>query len=85
MQHLTFEEKISVIMAEIQDLKKILSSFKLVSKELEMYTIKEACEKLNLSRTTFDRYRKDGKIVVSKVMGKNYVTSAAIEMYLNGN
>jgi len=85
MENLTFEQKIDVILANIQALNKLLSGFTPLAKQVEMYTIKEACEKLNLSRTTFDRYKNEGKIVVTKVLGKNYVTSAAIEMYLNGN
>lgn len=85
MENLTFEQKIDVILANIQALNKLLSGFSPSAKQVEMYTIKEACQKLNLSRTTFDRYKNEGRIVVTKVLGKNYVTSAAIEMYLNGN
>lgn len=82
MQNLTFEQSVLVDLAEI---KALLLKLGAVEKAVEMYTIKEACRKLNLSRTTFDRYKNDGKIVVIKVLGKNYVTSAAIETYLNGN
>jgi excisionase family DNA binding protein len=84
MESQTIDEKFSLILAELQSIKRVLSLHN-SAKEIEMYTIKEACEKLNLSRTTFDRYRKDGKIVVSKVMGKNYVTSQEIKTYLDGN
>lgn len=84
MESQTIDEKFSLILAELQSIKRVLS-LRNSPKEIEMYTIKEACEKLNLSRTTFDRYRKDGKIVVSKVMGKNYVTSQEIKTYLDGN
>ena len=84
MENLTYEQKIDVILANIQALNKLLSGFTPSAGKVEMYTIKEACQKLNLSRTTFDRYKADGKIAITKVLGKNYVTSAAIEMYLGG-
>ena len=82
MQNLSFEQ---IVLADLAEIKALLLKLGAVEKAVEMYTIKEACRKLNLSRTTFDRYKNDGKIVVIKVLGKNYVTSAAIETYLNGN
>ena len=85
MENLTFEQKMAQILADLAEIKALFLKLKTGEKTVEMYTIKEACEKLNLSRTTFDRYKNEGKIVVTKVLGKNYVTSAAIGMYLNGN
>jgi len=82
MENLSFEQ---IVLADLAEIKALLLKLGAVEKAVEMYTIKEACQKLNLSRTTFDRYKNDGKIVVIKVLGKNYVTSAAIETYLNGN
>jgi len=82
MENLSFEQ---IVLADLAEIKVLLLKLGAVEKAVEMYTIKEACQKLNLSRTTFDRYKNDGKIVVIKVLGKNYVTSAAIETYLNGN
>lgn len=78
----TFEQKVALILAQIAEIKeslKLLSNGKTVQ---SMYTISEACQVLNISRTTFDRYAKDGKISVTKVMGKNYVSEAAINSYL---
>lgn len=78
----TFEQKISVLFEDIAEIKegiKMLSQGKTVQ---SMYTIAQACEVLNISRTTFDRYAKDGKIETTKVMGKKYVSQAAINTYL---
>ena len=82
MQNQTFEQQISIILADISEIKaalKMLSQGKTVQ---SMYTIAQACEVLNISRTTFDRYAGDGKIVTTKVMGKKYVSQAAINTYL---
>ena len=82
MENLTFEQTISILLADIAEIKeglKMLSQGKTVQ---SMYTIAQACEVLNISRTTFDRYAKDGKIATTKVMGKKYVSQAAINTYL---
>jgi excisionase family DNA binding protein len=82
MENFTFEQTISILLADIAEIKeglKMLSQGKTVQ---SMYTIAQACEVLNVSRTTFDRYAKDGKIATTKVMGKKYVSQAAINTYL---
>ncbi len=82
MENLTFEQTVSILLADVAEIKeglKMLSQGKTVQ---SMYTIAQACEVLNISRTTFDRYAKDGKIAITKVMGKKYVSQAAINTYL---
>lgn len=83
MENQTFEQTVSILLADIAEIKeslKMLSQGKTVQ---SMYTIAQACEVLNISRTTFDRYAKDGKIATTKVMGKKYVSQAAINTYLD--
>lgn len=82
MENQILEKQIAIILADIAEIKtalKMLSQGKTVQ---SMYTIAQACEVLNISRTTFDRYAGDGKIVTTKVMGKKYVSRAAIDTYL---
>lgn len=82
MENLTFEQTVSILLADVAEIKeglKMLSQGKTVQ---SMYTIAQACEVLNISRTTFDRYANDGKIATTKVMGKKYVSQAAINIYL---
>lgn len=82
MENQTFEQTISILLADIAEIKeglKMLSQGKTVQ---SMYTIAQACEVLNISRTTFDRYAGLGKIATIKVMGKKYVSQAAINTYL---
>lgn len=78
----TFEENIALILGQIAEIKECLRLISNAKSVQSMYTISEACKVLNISRTTFDRYAKDGKISVTKVMGKNYVSQAAINSYL---
>lgn len=78
----TFEEKLALILSQVAEIKECLRLISNGKSVQSMYTISEACKVLNISRTTFDRYAKDGKIFVTKVMGKNYVSQAAINSYL---
>jgi len=82
MENLTFEQTVSILLADVAEIKeglKMLSQGKTVR---SMYTIAQACEVLNISRTTFDRYASDGKISTIKVMGKKYVSKDVIDIYL---
>lgn len=82
MQNLTFEQKVDKLLVEIQELKQICKAFP-VKDSSETYTISEACALLSLSRTTFDRYVKEGKISVNKVLGRKYVSAAVVQSFLN--
>lgn len=78
----TFEQKILILLADVAEIKEGLKMLSQGKTAQSMYTIAQACEALNISRTTFDRYAKDGKISTTKVMGKKYVSQAAINSYL---
>lgn len=80
----TLDEKVALILGQIAEIKECLRLISNGKSVQSMYTISEACRVLGISRTTFDRYAKDGKISVTKVMGKNYVSQAAINSYLGG-
>ena len=82
MENRTLEQIVAVLLADIAEIKEGLKMLSQGKKVQSMYTISQACEVLNISRTTFDRYAKDGKISVLKVMGKKYVSQAAINTYL---
>ena len=78
----TIEENLALILGQIAEIKECLRLISGSKSVQSMYTISEACKVLNISRTTFDRYAKDGKISMVKVMGKSYVSQAAINSYL---
>lgn len=78
----TFEQQIATIFADVAEIKELLKMLSQGKTVQSMYTIAQACEALNISRTTFDRYAGDGKIATTKVMGKKYVSQAAINIYL---
>ena len=45
---------------------------------------KDACEALNITRPTLDKYRKQGRIIGSKVGGKWFYSEHEIKVFIDG-
>jgi excisionase family DNA binding protein len=69
------------IKASLAELKELLIIYSGGKTTLQTYTVSEACEEMRVSRTTFDRLKKGGKISVTKVGGKQYVSQESINLY----
>lgn len=71
LQNITFDrlpEAVSILLNEVSELKKMLAlqakDQRSTEPENDLITIKEACEMLNISRTTLFHYEKQGKVKV---------------------
>lgn len=51
----------------------------------QLYTISDACELLQVSKRTLQKYRDDGKLSFSQVGDKIYFKQTDIDTFLNGN
>lgn len=67
--------------AIVEDLSKKVAL--ILHRDVEYMTQQEVCEMLDISRTTFWRYRKDGLIKVYHIGGKTMVNKTEIQAAIN--
>lgn len=53
------------LMLTVRELKESITKLQAAKPEKELLTIDEACSELGITRSTFERYKKDGLITVS--------------------
>lgn len=81
----TIEQKLDYLLSQVSEMKELLLKYNESGSKLplkEYYTVKEALERLGLSRTTFDRRVSSGKIQVKKVFGRVMVVSSSVDNYV---
>lgn len=54
-------------------------------KKLDIYTLEELSEQLNMDKQTLRNYIKNGKLTASKIGNKYFVTSDSVMEFMNNN
>ena len=82
------EEVITVPASEWRELKGTVEDLSkkvamMMNRDMEYMTQQEVCEQLDISRTTFWRYRKEGRIKVHHIGGKAVVNKTELQSSIN--
>ena len=79
------EDDINLLFCKIANLEKKVDELNTGISSIGLFTIKEACDFLKVSKRTLQRYRDEGLLSFTQVTGKIMFQRADIEAFLNSN